>query len=122
MGTAALTTRGMKKEEMGQIAKVIAAVLKSKGDLAVLSKAKETTKAISFVNDIHCSNRKSLFERSNMMEFQSCFDIIGPIMVGPSSSHTAGVVSIGKFIHEMMGGCPEKAMIGLFLTRLLSKN
>jgi L-serine dehydratase len=45
------------------------------------------------------------------MEFQSCFDIIGPIMVGPSSSHTAGVVSIGKFIHEWIGGCPEEANI-----------
>ena len=45
------------------------------------------------------------------MEFQSCFDIIGPIMVGPSSSHTAGVVSIGKFIHEWIGGCPEEATI-----------
>src|SRR3954468_12269965 len=45
------------------------------------------------------------------MEFQSCFDIIGPIMVGPSSSHTAGVVSIGKFIYEWVGGCPEKAKI-----------
>ncbi|WP_227937811.1 serine hydroxymethyltransferase [Alkalihalobacillus deserti] len=46
MGTAALTTRGMKKEEMVQIAKVIADVLESKGELAVLEKAKETTKAI----------------------------------------------------------------------------
>lgn len=45
------------------------------------------------------------------MEFQSCFDIIGPIMVGPSSSHTAGVVSIGKFIYEWLGGCPEEADI-----------
>lgn len=45
------------------------------------------------------------------MEFKSCFDIIGPIMVGPSSSHTAGVVSIGKFIHEWIGGCPEEANI-----------
>ncbi|MBU8878639.1 serine hydroxymethyltransferase [Bacillus sp. FJAT-29790] len=46
MGTPALTTRGMKKEEMVQIAKVIATVLKSKGDAEVLEKAKETTKAI----------------------------------------------------------------------------
>ncbi|WP_078592601.1 serine hydroxymethyltransferase [Evansella clarkii] len=46
MGTAALTTRGMKKKEMEQIAKVIADVLKSKGDENVLAKAKETTKAI----------------------------------------------------------------------------
>lgn len=46
MGTAALTTRGMKKEEMEQIAKTIAAVLRSKGDAAVLAQAKKTTKSI----------------------------------------------------------------------------
>ncbi|MED1471376.1 serine hydroxymethyltransferase [Bacillus salipaludis] len=46
MGTAALTTRGMKQKEMVEIGKVIAAVLKSKGDKVVLEKAKETTKTI----------------------------------------------------------------------------
>jgi glycine hydroxymethyltransferase len=46
MGTAALTTRGMKEQQMVQIAKVIAAVLKSKGDPDVLEQAKETTKGI----------------------------------------------------------------------------
>ncbi|HJV18077.1 MAG TPA: serine hydroxymethyltransferase [Bacillales bacterium] len=46
MGTAALTTRGMKQEEMVQIAKVIAAVLKSKGDLYVMELAKEKIKTI----------------------------------------------------------------------------
>ncbi|MDQ0201257.1 serine hydroxymethyltransferase [Neobacillus ginsengisoli] len=46
MGTAALTTRGMKHEEMVKIGKIIAAVLKSKGDKVVLEKAKETTKPI----------------------------------------------------------------------------
>jgi glycine hydroxymethyltransferase len=46
MGTAALTTRGMKKDEMVKIGEVIAAVLKSNGDKEVLEKAKETTKAI----------------------------------------------------------------------------
>jgi L-serine dehydratase len=45
------------------------------------------------------------------MEFQSCFDIIGPIMVGPSSSHTAGVVSIGKFIYELLGDYPQESNI-----------
>lgn len=45
------------------------------------------------------------------MEFQSCFDIIGPIMVGPSSSHTAGVVSIGKFIYELLGDYPQEVNI-----------
>src|SRR4051794_31360196 len=46
MGTAALTTRGMKQDEMVKIGKVIAAVLKSKGNLEVLKQAKETTKTV----------------------------------------------------------------------------
>src|SRR4051812_42141000 len=46
MGTAALTTRGMKQDEMVKIAEVIAAVLKSNGDKDVLERAKETTKTI----------------------------------------------------------------------------
>ena len=46
MGTAALTTRGMKKDEMVKIGEVIAAVLKSNGDKEVIEKAKETTTAI----------------------------------------------------------------------------
>ncbi|MCM2532383.1 hypothetical protein NDK43_08255 [Neobacillus pocheonensis] len=32
-------------------------------------------------------------------------------MVGPSSSHTAGVVSIGKFIYELLGDCPQEVNI-----------
>ncbi|MFE4813927.1 serine hydroxymethyltransferase [Peribacillus simplex] len=46
MGTAALTTRGMKREEMVKIGEVIATVLKSKGNKDVLQKARETTKEI----------------------------------------------------------------------------
>lgn len=48
------------------------------------------------------------------MEFKSCFDIIGPVMVGPSSSHTAGAVSIGKFVFEWLGGYPHEAQITLY--------
>ena len=32
----------------------------------------------------------------NSLRFQSVFDIIGPVMIGPSSSHTAGAVRIVK--------------------------
>ncbi|MFE4143472.1 serine hydroxymethyltransferase [Peribacillus sp. YIM B13472] len=46
MGTAALTTRGMKRKEMVKIGEVIATVLKSKGNKDVLQKARETTKEI----------------------------------------------------------------------------
>lgn len=30
------------------------------------------------------------------------FDIIGPVMIGPSSSHTAGAVRIGKFTRSLL--------------------
>lgn len=48
------------------------------------------------------------------MVFNSCFDIIGPIMVGPSSSHTAGVVSIGKFGHDLLGTAPSISKISFY--------
>lgn len=40
------------------------------------------------------------------------FDIIGPIMIGPSSSHTAGAVRIGKYTYSILGEQPIKARIG----------
>ena len=43
----------------------------------------------------------------------SVFEIIGPPMVGPSSSHTAGACRIGWAAHELLGGTPETARIGL---------
>lgn len=41
------------------------------------------------------------------------FDIIGPVMVGPSSSHTAGAVRIGEFGRRLLGSEPTRAVIGL---------
>jgi L-serine dehydratase len=40
------------------------------------------------------------------------FDIIGPIMIGPSSSHTAGAVRIGKYARSILGERPVRARIG----------
>lgn len=37
------------------------------------------------------------------------FDILGPIMVGPSSSHTAGAVRIGSMARALLGQQPQKA-------------
>ncbi|MDN5341884.1 L-serine ammonia-lyase, iron-sulfur-dependent subunit beta [Oceanotoga sp. DSM 15011] len=37
----------------------------------------------------------------------SLLDVIGPIIIGPSSSHTAGAVKIGKFAHNYIGGTPD---------------
>lgn len=39
------------------------------------------------------------------------FDIIGPIMIGPSSSHTAGAVRIGKYSRNILGDEPKEAEI-----------
>ena len=41
------------------------------------------------------------------------FDIIGPVMVGPSSSHTAGAVRIGAFARALLGTTPASALIQL---------
>lgn len=43
----------------------------------------------------------------------SLLDIIGPVMVGPSSSHTAGACRIGLFARELAGGQPEAALVEL---------
>ena len=39
------------------------------------------------------------------------FDIIGPVMVGPSSSHTAGAVKIGNISQKLLGTSVRKADI-----------
>ena len=39
------------------------------------------------------------------------FDIMGPVMVGPSSSHTAGAVRIGRVARHLLGSQPVKAEI-----------
>lgn len=43
----------------------------------------------------------------------SLLDIIGPVMVGPSSSHTAGACRLGLLARNLVGGTPESARIEL---------
>lgn len=40
------------------------------------------------------------------------FDILGPIMIGPSSSHTAGAAKIGYMTRVLLGEKPVTAKIG----------
>lgn len=47
-------------------------------------------------------------------KYKSLFDIIGPVMVGPSSSHTAGAVKIGNMALDIFGDVPERVNIYLF--------
>lgn len=41
------------------------------------------------------------------------FDIIGPVMIGPSSSHTAGAVRLGYVAGKILGETPVRAVIRL---------
>ncbi|AUD14121.1 MULTISPECIES: L-serine ammonia-lyase, iron-sulfur-dependent subunit beta [unclassified Planococcus (in: firmicutes)] len=48
------------------------------------------------------------------MKFKSVFDIIGPVMIGPSSSHTAGAARIGRVARDLFGRQPSWAKIHLY--------
>lgn len=41
------------------------------------------------------------------------FDIIGPVMIGPSSSHTAGAVKLGYAGYKILGCIPARALFEL---------
>lgn len=43
----------------------------------------------------------------------SLLDIIGPVMVGPSSSHTAGACRLGLLARGLVGGTPQTARVEL---------
>lgn len=45
---------------------------------------------------------------------KSVFDIIGPVMIGPSSSHTAGAARIGRIARSVLGEEPAEANVTLF--------
>ena len=49
-----------------------------------------------------------------MAEKSSIFDMIGPVMIGPSSSHTAGVVRIARAAIKILGNIPEQAEITFY--------
>ena len=48
------------------------------------------------------------------MKFRSVFEIIGPVMIGPSSSHTAGAAKIGRVARTLFGRQPQWANIHLY--------
>jgi L-serine dehydratase len=45
------------------------------------------------------------------VKVNSVFDVMGPVMVGPSSSHTAGAVRIGLVAYQLLGEPPTDATI-----------
>lgn len=52
--------------------------------------------------------------KPRMSEKSSVFDMIGPVMIGPSSSHTAGVVRIAKAAIKVLGGIPDNSEITFY--------
>jgi L-serine dehydratase len=48
------------------------------------------------------------------VKYTSVFDIIGPIMIGPSSSHTAGAARIGRIARTIFNQKPERAEITFY--------
>lgn len=48
------------------------------------------------------------------MRFKDVFSIIGPAMVGPSSSHTAGAARIGRAARQVLGELPSRAEVTFF--------
>jgi len=48
------------------------------------------------------------------MKYRSAFDIIGPVMIGPSSSHTAGAARIGRVARTLFEKQPKKVKISLY--------
>ena len=49
-----------------------------------------------------------------MSQKSSIFDMIGPVMIGPSSSHTAGVVRIGRVARQLLGVPVKSAEITFY--------
>jgi L-serine dehydratase len=49
-----------------------------------------------------------------MANKSSVFDMIGPVMIGPSSSHTAGVVKIAQAAIQILGAIPDEANITFY--------
>lgn len=46
--------------------------------------------------------------------YRSVFDIIGPIMIGPSSSHTAGAVAIGHVANRLFHAPVQEVIVRYF--------
>lgn len=48
------------------------------------------------------------------MKYRSVFEIMGPVMIGPSSSHTAGAARIGRVARNLFGRQPKWVRIHLY--------
>jgi L-serine dehydratase len=56
---------------------------------------------------------KLLLKEGEPVKVGSVFDLLGPVMVGPSSSHTAGAVRLGLMAAKILGAKVKQARIQL---------
>lgn len=49
-----------------------------------------------------------------MKKIKKLFDVIGPVIIGPSSSHTAGAVRLGYLAGKIFGKMPTKVTFKLY--------
>ena len=61
---------------------------------------------------VHYEQR--LLKRKTLMPQMLLHDIIGPIMVGPSSSHTAGALAISAMARTLVGSQPKRVTFKLY--------
>ena len=72
-----------------------------------------------FIHAIIASKSSTIFhryfppEKGIDMPTPSLFDIMGPVMIGPSSSHTAGAARLGKMAYKLAGGDIREAKMYL---------
>jgi L-serine dehydratase len=52
-----------------------------------------------------------VMKEKKVINYKSCFDVIGPVMIGPSSSHTAGALAIGVVANKLLQGLPKKVVV-----------
>jgi L-serine dehydratase len=52
-----------------------------------------------------------VMKEKKVVNYKSCFDVIGPVMIGPSSSHTAGALAIGVVANKLLQGLPKKVVV-----------
>lgn len=57
---------------------------------------------------------ETINDRGIIMKYRTVFDIIGPVMIGPSSSHTAGAARIGRVARTLLGKQPKWVEISYY--------
>jgi L-serine dehydratase len=68
---------------------------------------------LALVRVVRVTQVRGWFSEGDKVSGRSLFDILGPVMIGPSSSHTAGAVRLGLLARAILGGTPESASIAL---------